>query len=244
MSSGGEHDATTRPYRSGDDRRLVHWRTTARTGELAVRREEQPWQTQATILIDTRMQAHSPGTPSASFEYSVSVVASIVNALIRSGYGVRLVDDVARILGQSQLSTGDAGFAIMEALADLHPSSTPSLLPVASRIGEGAPGHFGGEQSGAVIAVLGRLTPGDTAAVARAAAGSTRCLGILIDAEAFAGAAGRAAVLPSPGVLTARDALRTAGWSVAIAGPGSPIDELWRQVNAATVDMQRRRWVG
>jgi len=44
ISTMGEDDVTTREYRHGDDLRRVHWRSTARYGELMVRREEQPWQ--------------------------------------------------------------------------------------------------------------------------------------------------------------------------------------------------------
>ena len=50
----GEDDIATREYRHGDDLRRVHWRSTARTGELMVRREEQPWESRATIVLDTR----------------------------------------------------------------------------------------------------------------------------------------------------------------------------------------------
>ena len=50
----GEDDVSTREYRHGDDLRKVHWRATARTGELMVRLEERPWRAQATLLLDTR----------------------------------------------------------------------------------------------------------------------------------------------------------------------------------------------
>ena len=54
----GEDDVSVREYRHGDDLRKVHWRTTARTGELMVRLEERPWRAQATLLLDTRSRAH------------------------------------------------------------------------------------------------------------------------------------------------------------------------------------------
>ena len=50
----GEDDVATREYRHGDDLRRVHWRSTARVGELMVRREEQPWESRATVMLDTR----------------------------------------------------------------------------------------------------------------------------------------------------------------------------------------------
>ncbi|WP_396230781.1 DUF58 domain-containing protein, partial [Frankia sp. EI5c] len=50
----GDDESTTRPYRSGDDLRKVHWKTTARLGELMVRRDERPLTGAATVLLDTR----------------------------------------------------------------------------------------------------------------------------------------------------------------------------------------------
>ncbi len=57
-AAAGSDDASTREYRHGDDLRKVHWRSTARVGELMVRREEQPHQSRATLLLDTRSRAH------------------------------------------------------------------------------------------------------------------------------------------------------------------------------------------
>jgi len=50
--------ASVREHRHGDDLRKVHWRATARSGELMVRLEERPWRAQATLLLDTRTRAH------------------------------------------------------------------------------------------------------------------------------------------------------------------------------------------
>lgn len=79
----GDDDAATREYRHGDDLRRVHWRSTARTGELMVRREEQPWESRATIVLDTRTWAHRGEGPTASFEWAVSAAASIAEHLRR-----------------------------------------------------------------------------------------------------------------------------------------------------------------
>ncbi|MFD6751237.1 DUF58 domain-containing protein, partial [Streptomyces anthocyanicus] len=54
LALAGEDDIIPRGYRYGDDLRRVHWRLTARYGELMVRREEQPQRSRCTVLLDTR----------------------------------------------------------------------------------------------------------------------------------------------------------------------------------------------
>src|SRR6185312_581993 len=97
----GEDDVITRAYRHGDDLRKVHWRATARTGELMVRLEERPWRAQATLLLDTRARAHllaprrgelprigPPGDddpPPDSLEWLIEAAASIGTTLAQRG---------------------------------------------------------------------------------------------------------------------------------------------------------------
>jgi uncharacterized protein (DUF58 family) len=65
---------SVRPYRVGDARRLIHWRTTARRGELQVRElEQQTTSSRIVLALDLR-----PGTWSAErFELAVEAVASL-----------------------------------------------------------------------------------------------------------------------------------------------------------------------
>src|SRR6266545_769585 len=70
VATAGEDDVAPREYRHGDDLRRVHWRSTARYGELMVRREEQQWQNRALLLLDTRRNAHAGTGVTSSFEYA------------------------------------------------------------------------------------------------------------------------------------------------------------------------------
>jgi uncharacterized protein (DUF58 family) len=87
LTAAGEDFYALRAYVVGDDLRHVHWRSTARRDELMVRQDEMPWQGRATVLLDTRAEAHTPAT----FELAVSAAASIVMACNRRRFLLRLV---------------------------------------------------------------------------------------------------------------------------------------------------------
>ena len=91
FATGSAEDVTVREYRRGDDLRRVHWRSSARTGELMVRREEQPWQSRATLFLDNRRLAHRGRGAASSLEHAVSAAASVAVHLARRGFVVRLV---------------------------------------------------------------------------------------------------------------------------------------------------------
>ena len=91
----GEEFLTLRDYAIGDDLRRIHWRSTARTGELVVREDEAQWQPHAVVLLDTRPGAHDD----ASFEAAVEATASVVARLVRSALPVEVITTDGRTLG-------------------------------------------------------------------------------------------------------------------------------------------------
>ncbi|MDR2984151.1 MAG: DUF58 domain-containing protein [Nocardiopsaceae bacterium] len=92
-AAAGDDDVIPRAYRDGDELRRVHWRSTARYGELMVRREEQRWQDRAVVILDSRRSAHVGNGPSSSFEYAVSAAASIGVHMARAGLDGHLLTD-------------------------------------------------------------------------------------------------------------------------------------------------------
>jgi uncharacterized protein (DUF58 family) len=76
---------TLREYVVGDELRHVHWRTTARVGELMVREHLDTSLPRLVILLDDRTVAHPGGTAGTadSFEAACEVAASIAMAAQR-----------------------------------------------------------------------------------------------------------------------------------------------------------------
>lgn len=222
----GEDDVSVRGYRRGDDLRKVHWRASARTGELMVRLEERPWRAEATLLLDTRARAHlltgagSPGVePPDSFEWAVEAAASIGTALGRGGAAVRVLTDAGGL--------GPPGVDLLERLAVLGPSRLPGLSAGVERLARAA-----GE--GPVVCVLGTVGADDVAELVRTRSGPTADRAILLDVASWATGKGRregaaAAVLAEQRAEAAR-LLQAAGWRVAVAGAGTAVADVWAEL--------------
>ena len=84
---GGELTKSVRPYRSGDAMRQIHWKTTARTGQLSVRESEgdAPGQ-ELVIVLDPAPVAHAE-----AFEHSLEVTASLLKEAHARGLEARLL---------------------------------------------------------------------------------------------------------------------------------------------------------
>jgi hypothetical protein len=77
-----------REYVPGDDLRHVHWRSSARAGQLLVRQYHDSRRTSALLLVDTRRDAYAQPD---DFELALSVAASVTTRAAHDGYDLTLV---------------------------------------------------------------------------------------------------------------------------------------------------------
>ncbi|WP_345337654.1 DUF58 domain-containing protein [Actinomadura viridis] len=186
VATAGEDDIAPREYRHGDDLRRVHWRSTARYGELMVRREEQHWQSSGTLFLDTRRSGYWGEGPASAFEQAVSAAASIGTHLSRTGMGLRLVTDEGEALPRSARVEGAFEATLLEALATARPSRSRSLTAGLAALG--GPGTPSRDGDGLVVAVFGVLRAEDARAVAAARRGNATYVAVLVDARPGPGA--------------------------------------------------------
>lgn len=79
-----------RPYVPGDDRRYVHWRTSARIGQLMVRQFQETRRSQIIVVVPTAARFYAD---EQEFELAVSVGASIAGQVIRDGTQLDVVSE-------------------------------------------------------------------------------------------------------------------------------------------------------
>ncbi|HEY2508067.1 MAG TPA: DUF58 domain-containing protein [Streptosporangiaceae bacterium] len=252
-ASAGEDDVIPRPYRDGDELRRVHWRSTARYGELMVRREEQHWRNKATVLLDTRRLAHAGSGAASSFEVAVSAAASVGMHISQENLTGQFITDTDVIRGEAFFTD-----RLLDMLAVIRMSARRDLKHALAQLRSSG--------SGVVIAIMGRLSTTDAEQLAACRSEGSQAIALLLavsewtDNERAAADDRTAAGGPSapPGAVSqpagpsepgsARPAgsiparqptadrqtlqvaatLRTAGWRVAIIEPGTPLADAWQ----------------
>jgi hypothetical protein len=255
-AAAGEDDVIPRSYRDGDELRRVHWRSTARYGELMVRREEQKWRNRVMLLLDTRRGAHTGTGPASSFEFAVSAAASIGVHLAREGLDGQLLTDTGPVS-----TAGIFEDVLLDSLSVIKPS-------LGSDLGGGTAALRGGT-SGLVIAIAGQLSAG----VARQLAASRRDAGpaiaLLLAVSTWGGGrfpgpppghgqpgdhepggsqpasngrstaggtgAARRRAERSGETSAAAAILRAAGWRVVSIDAGTPLAAAWQELAALPV---------
>lgn len=144
VSDLGSDFLTLRDYEQGDDLRRVHWRSTARTGELMIRQDEARWRSHAAVVIDVLPAAHD----AESFEVAVEATASVTARLVRLRRRVEVVTSAGETLGTG----GDPRHDVIDTLATVGPNERDHLPAVL----ENLRAH---RRVDLVVAILGSVTP-------------------------------------------------------------------------------------
>lgn len=132
-----------REYEPGDDPRRVHWRSSARRGELVVRQDEAASPGRVVLLIDTRPEVYAD----EEFEIAVEAVASLAVALRRSHAPVEVVTTSGELLGRPGPGSVEI---LLDRLAVVEPGGRDYLAAVVASLRD----RLG---IGAVVAVTGAL---------------------------------------------------------------------------------------
>ena len=111
-----------RDYEPGDDRRAVHWPSTARFGRLIVRQFEETHRSHHMVLLDTRVDVWDR----RSFETAVSVAASL--ALAGSGEA----RTVSMHTADEWIPTGSP-MAMLDALSEMETSTRSEFAGIVRR---------------------------------------------------------------------------------------------------------------
>lgn len=183
-----------------------------------VRRDEQPRQNRAALLLDTRRVAHRGEGTGASFEWAVSAAASIGAWLTHRGYSLRLTTTAG-------VNTGAASPAVAENL--LLDALAVVSLSAERHVDEGLRGLTGQGGGGLVVAVLGIVDAQAVETLARVPATASGAAVVLVDAAGWAGTTPRSKTQAQEALRYARDALSASGWRPVVARHGEDLRQLW-----------------
>jgi len=230
--AGGEDDPVTREYRRGDPMRRVHWKATARHGELMVRQEEQHGLPSARVVLSVgavgwsdarptlpptgsalaRARAGAPAIPliSDAFEWAVSFAATVAVDLGHAGSLTVLATPEGTLLTRHD---PDSTGVFLDDLADLR---------LDDRLDAQAPAVAPREP---VVAVVSGLTSREVDQLVASRAVGSSAVAVVVTPALPLGAGlisrpsreGGGAARPPASVLSPDEvasALRDAGWRV------------------------------
>lgn len=132
LSSSDVSFHALREYVPGDDRRAVHWRSTARTGRLMVRQFEETLRAHLLLVLSTRREdyANEP-----EFELAVSTAASIGAGALRGSRRVTLCSTEGHVPFPSGMGLLDELCRIEARRSDV---TIPQAAATATRAASGA----------------------------------------------------------------------------------------------------------
>jgi uncharacterized protein (DUF58 family) len=203
-------DASLRDYREGDDLRRVHWKSSARRGEMLVRSDERAGRRPATVILDLPRE-------SDALEWTISAGASIALSVLASGHPVRLLGgSVAVTHNDHTHSPALARARVLNQTVDLAP---PASATVAER------DLIRAANEATVTAHTGDVTVGVFEPLSTEALHALIAIGGHGRAWAIVRAGGDSAERKSADA-TVR-ALRRAGWRASAATMGDDLSHAW-----------------
>ena len=206
---------SVRDYEHGDSLRKVHWRSTARRGQLMVKELEDSPRDEVAVVLDADREAVVGG----SFDVQVRAAGSLLLAHVRRGRRAVLVVNGAHAELQGVRSAEGDWRQALDLLAAVEPEPGPPLAAVLA------------DQSSAVArslelaVVTASLAPRLVERLVERALASGSVSLVFIDPSSFAGAAPK----PLPELLR----LQAAGVAVAVVRDG---DDLAERIGAAEVE--------
>jgi len=135
-----------RPYAPGDSMNRIHWRTTARLGEIQVKEFEVEQTADAWVILDLQRSIQAGSGDASTTEVAVSAAASIAHKAIGENRAVGLTVNVARTAHLPADRGGRQHLKIMQLLAAVEADGTAPLLET-------------------LVATIGRLRRGMTAVI-------------------------------------------------------------------------------
>jgi uncharacterized protein (DUF58 family) len=226
----GDDDLITREYRPGDAKRRVHWRSTARFGELMVRQEEPRSNPEAVVFLDTRPRsyphAHGIGVfdgtlrQADDFERAIELCASVALHLQGGGYEVDVLQSAARTgwLVRPREAFGAPGGS-EEFLAGLAAVGSPGAVDraFADRLSGELRRRGGGTP---LFVVLGSPTADEAERLATLRPLADPAVAFLVTND------------PEP---DEESTLTGAGWTCVRVGTGDDLAAAWRRIGERTV---------
>lgn len=220
IGQAGQDDVLVREHRHGDDLRRVHWRMSAKQGELMVRLEEHPWDPSATLVIDTRRSAHFGRGPEGTLEWCISLGASVAAELISGRYRITILSADEEVLTPGHMDAFSGRSRMLRRLTDVEASGASTLM-------EGLEDSTGTGNAQSIVGALGLLGAGDAAALTAVGSRMLQCAALVPDAAAFG--AGPAAVAAHDDACRL---LESSGWTVQRYRPGQSVPDAWTSMLA------------
>lgn len=116
-----------REYVLGDDLRRVHWRSSARTGTMMVRRMVDVSLPATTIVLDTSAAAYDDAGGPPVFEVAVDAAASVACAVAGSNFPVQVLTGAGPLGGRAGSGGADRAGRLLDLLALVETDSDHTL---------------------------------------------------------------------------------------------------------------------